>query len=48
MSDEQDGCEWVNISSSTGLSVKWLRVCVCVCTRADWETSGSMLSALAS
>ena len=33
MSDEQDGCEWVNISSSTGLSVKWLRVCVCVYAR---------------
>jgi len=50
MSDEQDGCEWVNISSSTGLSVKWLcvRACVCVCVCADWETSGSMLSTLAS
>ena len=35
MSDDQDGCEWVNVSSSTGLpgspgqqAVK--RLCVCV------------------
>jgi len=37
MSDDQDGCEWVNVSSGTGLTgspgqkaVKQL--CVCVCT----------------
>ena len=39
MSDDQDGCEWVNVSSGTGLpgspgqkAVK--RLCVCVCVRA--------------
>jgi len=34
MSDDQDGCEWVNVSSGTGLgqkAVKRLCVCVCVC-----------------
>jgi len=37
MSDDQDGCEWVNVSSGTGLpgspgqkAVKRLFVCVCV------------------
>jgi len=37
MSDDQDGCEWVNVSSGTGLTgspgqkaVKQLCVCVCV------------------
>jgi len=36
MSDDQDGCEWVSVSSGTGLprlsrtkAVK--RLCVCVC-----------------
>jgi len=39
MSDDQVGCEWVSVSSGTGLP--WLsrtkaikRVCVCVCVRA--------------
>ena len=36
MSDDQDGCEWVNVSSGTGLpgqkAVKQLCVCVCVFT----------------
>ena len=39
MSDDPDGCEWVNVSSGTGLypgspgqkAVKRLCVCVCVC-----------------
>ena len=35
MSDRQDGCELLNVSSGTGLprekAVKWLCVCVCVC-----------------
>ena len=38
MSDDQVGCEWVNVSSGTGLpglsqttAVKRLCVCVCVC-----------------
>ena len=33
MSDDQDGCEWVNVFSGTGLqkAVKRLCVCVCVC-----------------
>ena len=38
MSDDQVGCEWVSVSSGTGLpglsqtkAVKWLCVCVCVC-----------------
>jgi len=37
MSDDQGGCEWVNVSSGTGLlgspgrkAVKRLCVCVCV------------------
>jgi len=41
MSDDQVGCEWVSVSSGTGLlglsqtkAVKWLCVCVCVCVRA--------------
>jgi len=43
MSDDQDGCEWVSVSSGTGLpglswtkAVKRLCVCVrvCVCVRA--------------
>ena len=41
MSDDQDGCEWVSVSSGTGLPglsrtevVKRLCVCVCVCVRA--------------
>ena len=39
MSDDQVGCEWVSVSSGTGLpglsrteAVK--RLCVCVCARA--------------
>jgi len=39
MSDDQVGCEWVSVSSGTGLpglsrtkAVKRLCVCVCVCT----------------
>jgi len=43
MSDDQDGCEWVNVSSGTGLpgspgqkAVKRLCVCVvCVCRISD-------------
>ena len=36
MSGDQDGCEWVNVSSSTWVvldkgRVKRLCVCVCVC-----------------
>ena len=38
MSGDQDGCEWVSVSSGTGLpgspgpkAVKRLCVCVCVC-----------------
>ena len=39
MSDDQDGCEWVNVSSGTILppgrpgqrAIKWLCECVCVC-----------------
>jgi len=41
MSDDQDRCEWVSVSSGTGLpgspgptAVKRLCVCVCVCVRA--------------
>jgi len=39
MSDDQDGCEWVSISSGTGLPglsrTKALkRLCVCVCVVA--------------
>ena len=34
MSDDQDGCEWVNVSSGTSLpgqkAIKRLCVCVCV------------------
>ena len=30
MSDDQDGCEWVSVSSGTGLPV----VCMCACMRA--------------
>ena len=44
MSDDQDGCEWVSVSSGTGLpelsrtkAVK--RLCVCVCVWLD-GTSG--------
>jgi len=33
MSDDQDGCEWVNVSSGTGLSRTTI-VCVCACVRA--------------
>jgi len=40
MSDDQDGCEWVSVSSGTGLpelsrtkAVKRLCACVCVCVR---------------
>ena len=29
MSDDQDGCEWVNVSSGSSLPM-----CVCVCARA--------------
>ena len=36
MSSDQDGCEWVSVSSGTGLpgpkAVK--RLCVCVCVHA--------------
>ena len=39
MSDDQVGCEWVSVSSGTGLpglsrtkAVKWLCVCVTCCT----------------
>ena len=39
MSDDQDGCEWVNVSSGTGLpgqkAVKRLCVCVCVYSPMD-------------
>jgi len=36
MSDDQDGCEWVNVSSGTGLpgvvpDKRQLNGCVCVC-----------------
>jgi len=38
MSDDQVGCEWVSVSSGTGLpglsqtkAIKRLYVCVCVC-----------------
>ena len=36
MSDDQDGCEWVNVSSGTGLprvvpDKRPLNCCVCVC-----------------
>jgi len=36
MSDDQDGCEWVNVSSGTGLprvvpDKRLLNGCVCVC-----------------
>ena len=33
MSDDQDGCEWVSVSSGTGLpGLSWTvkRLCVCV------------------
>ena len=37
MSDDQDGCEWVSVSSSTGLPGTWdqgpLNGCVRVCVR---------------
>ena len=43
MSDDQDGCEWVSVSSGTSLpgfpgpkAVK--RLCVCVC---EYNSSGS-------
>jgi len=32
MSDDQDGCEWVNVSSGTGQ--RPLNGCVCVCMDA--------------
>jgi len=36
MSDDQDGCEWVNVSSGTGLPglSRTKGRCVCVCVRA--------------
>jgi len=47
MSDDQDGCERVNVSSDTGPPgqyrqrvVKWLCVYVCVCVCVVYETSG--------
>jgi len=38
MSDDQDGCEWVNVSSGTGLprvvtNKRPLNGCVCVCVK---------------
>ena len=36
MSDDQDGCEWVNVSSGTYLGSpgqKTVKQCVCVCAR---------------
>ena len=45
MSDDQDGCEWVNVSSGTGLSrttIVCVCVCVCVCVltiRVLWSIS---------
>ena len=37
MSDDQDGCEWVSVSSGTGLpgSTAVKRLCVCVCAYCD-------------
>jgi len=44
MSDDQDGCDWVSVSSGTGLpgcpglkAVK--RLCVCVCVFISRKTS---------
>jgi len=37
MSDDQDGCEWVNVSSGTYLGSpgqKTVKQCVCVCAHA--------------
>jgi len=38
MSDDQDGCEWVSVSSGTGLlrlyQTKAVKRCVCVCVCA--------------
>ena len=37
MSDDQDGCEWVNVSSGTYLGTpgqKTVKQCVCVCVCA--------------
>ena len=46
MSDDQVGCEWVNVSSCTGLprlyqtnAVKWLCVCVCVCVGKNYDSA---------
>ena len=40
MSDDQDGCEWVNVSSGTGLPGKWLcvRVRACMCDNINSVT----------
>ena len=41
MSAGRDGCEWVNVSSGTGLpgqkAIK--RLCVCVCVLETWRFS---------
>ena len=47
MSDDQDGCEWVSVSSGTGLSglstsmyQRLLNSCACVCVRVQSLQSG--------
>jgi len=43
MSDDQDGCEWVSVSSGTGLpgpkGVKRLCVCACVLVNSNCKTN---------
>jgi len=46
MSGDQDGCEWVNVSSGTGLpglsrtkAIK--RLCVCVCVIDNYKRRNS-------
>ena len=37
-SNDQDGCEWVNVSSGTGPGQKAVkRKCVCVCYIIQWK-----------
>ena len=39
MSDDQDGCEWVNVSSGTGLPGQKAIKRLCVCVLETWRFS---------